>query len=498
MKHLNEEEQKALAGELEFINNNYQLVFYQDTGVSGAGKLLEKVSRRATRSYLVPLSQTQMEFNAHVVRALNKLGQMTGNYDQVLLGLQKNIVDSDSYFTYFDQEREIRQKQFELLEEELRKTREALEDLTIKTRIQEKEIRRIKCLIGEGTDTQGRNDGASEQTGKAVMEKDDQPEQKRAPRTLGFLGSSAASPLENPRQSMSPSEKQIYHKGGPEDVQWPIGSQSPISPFSQKAFSSSSSRSSLSSLSLSDEMNGILPDAEENLLLLENLGHVNPLNQIEEIHGEKKRVLLSAFEKRKKVLNLRSGRGEFLGFCKESGIHVTGADSREYFAEFGQMHGYDCQLLDELTALEREVSLDGVYSRSLVECLGLEQIVRLLHLSHERLEPGSCLVLETLNPSSVSMLTEAFVLDLPGIKPIHADFLKYLAEQEGFRDVRILYGFEENNTPGKTNQGEAVNSIPELISTDGSLLNLDAFNSAMKKLGEKLYGNWEYALIARK
>ena len=104
----------------------------------------------------------------------------------------------------------------------------------------------------------------------------------------------------------------------------------------------------------------------------------------------------------------------------------------------------------------------------------------LCRTAFEKLAPGGVLILETPNPRSLAVYTNAFYLDPSHVKPVHPLTMQYLLQKEGFKDVQLL--FPEQSRPPQR--------IPAL---DGAP---EAFNEAMQTVSDTLYGAQDYAVIA--
>ena len=98
---------------------------------------------------------------------------------------------------------------------------------------------------------------------------------------------------------------------------------------------------------------------------------------------------------------------------------------------------------------------------------------------------GGCIIIETPNPTSLSIYTNAFYIDPSHIKPVHPLTLQYFLEKAGFTDVEIIY----------TEQSRPPHSIPELKISGGES---EEFNKAMKKVSDMIFGSQDYAAVAIK
>jgi len=85
----------------------------------------------------------------------------------------------------------------------------------------------------------------------------------------------------------------------------------------------------------------------------------------------------------------------------------------------------------------------------------------------------------------LAIYTECFYMDPSHQKPVHPQTLKYIAEKAGFSSVEILF----------TESSRMPFSIPRL--KDGEP-DFEAFNTAMERVSNLLYGSQDYSIIARK
>jgi O-antigen chain-terminating methyltransferase len=137
-----------------------------------------------------------------------------------------------------------------------------------------------------------------------------------------------------------------------------------------------------------------------------------------------------------------------------------------------------------LRSLEK---VDGIFLGQVAEHLQTEQLTALCSLAYDKLEEGGCLVLETPNPTSLAIYTNAFYLDPSHVRPVHPLTLQYLLQKAGFRNTKLLF----------TEQSRPPYSIPAL-EVPGAEETCTAFNEAMQRVSELLYGSQDYAAIAIK
>lgn len=201
---------------------------------------------------------------------------------------------------------------------------------------------------------------------------------------------------------------------------------------------------------------------------------------------DRQKMYIPYFKNCSIVVDLGCGRGEFLELLKENGISAKGVDLYDEYAEYCRMKDLDVVQGDAIEYLSGNEKVDGIMAAQLVEHLDTNQIVTLCENAYKSLTETGVFIMETPNPTSLSIYVNEFYLDPSHEKPVHPQMLKYLVEKAGFRDVEIVY--TEVSRVGKT--------IPELrVNAEG---NFDEFNTGMKEVADLLYGSRDYAIIARK
>lgn len=206
-----------------------------------------------------------------------------------------------------------------------------------------------------------------------------------------------------------------------------------------------------------------------------------PMEQIKNAQ----RQYLSYFTGKQHVLDLGCGRGEFLSLMQEQGIPAVGVDVYEPYVEYCTMQGLKAVCGDGVTYLSKMDKADGIFVGQVVEHLTPEQIMTLCRTAYEKLEDGGCLVVETPNPTSLSIYTNAFYIDPSHVKPVHPLTMQYYLEKAGFTKTEIIY--TESSRPAQT--------IPELRCSGE---NVAEFNAAMQETAKMLYGSQDYAIVAVK
>lgn len=207
-----------------------------------------------------------------------------------------------------------------------------------------------------------------------------------------------------------------------------------------------------------------------------------------EVIRQRQLQYLPYFEGKNNVLDIGCGRGEFLELLKEKGIDAKGVDFFEPFAEYGKLNGLDITCGDGIAYLKglEDDSLGGIMCAQVVEHLKTEQIITLCNEAFKKLKKGSYLIIETPNPRCLSIYTNSFYVDPSHVKPVHPDSLMYYLEKAGFSGMKLV----------ETKESRCGVDIPELKAE--GIGNLAEFNSLMKRLGQKVWGSQDYAMIAEK
>lgn len=179
------------------------------------------------------------------------------------------------------------------------------------------------------------------------------------------------------------------------------------------------------------------------------------------------------------VVDMGSGRGEFLEACREHGLIAYGIETNPVFVRESAARGLEVREMDVLAHLAEvpDGSLGAITLFHVAEHLPLDSLVELIDAALRALQPGGMLLLETPNPTNVRVGAASFYLDPTHLKPLHPRFLDFLCVQRGFAatEVRFLHG---ETTDGLT--------IP------------DADPHALDELNWALFSPFDYAVLARK
>jgi len=231
------------------------------------------------------------------------------------------------------------------------------------------------------------------------------------------------------------------------------------------------------------------PQVREILEPLEDwryTGFENRFRGTEEEVKKQQGIYIPYFKNGGKVLDLGCGRGEFMELLKENGIEAEGVDINGQMVDICRDKGLNCtkgDILEKLAAFE-DGTLGGVFSSQVIEHLPPSYLTRMIELAFFKLGSSGCIVLETINPTSVFSLVQIYFLDISHQKPIHPQMLKFLLENAGFEEVEIKYSH-----PLELERLQNLPGADEM----SSLLNQNIDN-----LNKLLYAPPNYAAIGKK
>ena len=138
-------------------------------------------------------------------------------------------------------------------------------------------------------------------------------------------------------------------------------------------------------------------------------------------------------------LDFGCGAGEFLAFMQGHGMKTLGVEVNPEEARRCKGRGLRVHCADGLDFLERySGAFSGISLLQVIEHIPMDRHIKLLQLAHRKLHDGGLLILETINPGH-PLSQNGFFTDPTHLRPIPSDYLAFLAQWSGFRDVRILF-----------------------------------------------------------
>jgi O-antigen chain-terminating methyltransferase len=205
--------------------------------------------------------------------------------------------------------------------------------------------------------------------------------------------------------------------------------------------------------------------------------------------AERQRRYVAEFTEVDDILDAGCGRGEFLALLREAGKHAYGVDLDADMVDQCRAEGLDAVQADVIAHLASRPagSLGGVFAAQLVEHMLPDRLLSFLAESARVLRPGGVLLLETINPASLSALRNFFA-DLTHVWPLVPETLAFLVESAGFREVRIepASPLPESQRLAHVPYGP---SVPEAARA--------ASNRNVELLNALLFGPQDYAVLAR-
>jgi SAM-dependent methyltransferase len=140
-----------------------------------------------------------------------------------------------------------------------------------------------------------------------------------------------------------------------------------------------------------------------------------------------------------RVVDVGCGRAEWLTLLHDEGVVARGVDANADFVAAGLAGGLDVVQGDAVAYLAEadEGSLDLVTAFHLVEHLDTETLLALFEAARHALRPGGCLLLETPDPTNLTMGACNFYLDPTHRSPMPPALTAFLVEASGFGDVEI-------------------------------------------------------------
>lgn len=205
----------------------------------------------------------------------------------------------------------------------------------------------------------------------------------------------------------------------------------------------------------------------------------------EEEIKERLKKYMGYLEGRRKVLEIGSGRGEFLELCKELSIPAAGVETDPELVRYCRDKGLPVSRADGLDYLKSvpDEDLDALVMIQIIEHLPPDYILELVRVAYQKLAPRGLLLIETINPRTLAVFSRSFFMDLSHRQPLYPDTLQFILEMNHFTNCRIVYS------------APVEESEPQWPATDREV---KVLSEEIQKLRKLLFGPQDYAIIAAK
>lgn len=140
------------------------------------------------------------------------------------------------------------------------------------------------------------------------------------------------------------------------------------------------------------------------------------------------------------VIDLGSGRGEWLELMSEAGIAARGVEQNRISVEQCRARGFNVVDEDVLVYLRSlpDASLAAVTGFHIIEHFTIEALLTLLDEVVRVLRPGGLALFETPNPENVIVGSNFFYLDPTHHHPLPSELTHFLLETRGLERVEVL------------------------------------------------------------
>ena len=154
----------------------------------------------------------------------------------------------------------------------------------------------------------------------------------------------------------------------------------------------------------------------------------------------RQRPYVSSFKGCSPVLDIGSGRGEFLGLLRELGVVGYGVEGNPELAAEGVGKGLKILREDPATHLHGLPlqSLGGVHLFGMIERMPPAEFSRLIKLARDRLNWGGLLIVEAINPCCEEAM-RTFYFDPARLRPTHPELLRFLGENAGYAFSHFVF-----------------------------------------------------------
>lgn len=192
------------------------------------------------------------------------------------------------------------------------------------------------------------------------------------------------------------------------------------------------------------------------------------------------------------VLEIGSGRGEFLELLREKNVPSYGLEIDPAMQELCLKKDLDVRLEDGVQHLNActDSSLGGLIAVQVVEHLDVKTLESLLQLAAKKVRSGGTIIFETINTKSLLALCQNYFRDPTHAQPLHPQTMAFMAEMAGLKvkEIRELSPYPAEATlqgiPIRDYMSPSARETAELINHNFTTLN------------SILFGFQDYSVVA--
>lgn len=149
-----------------------------------------------------------------------------------------------------------------------------------------------------------------------------------------------------------------------------------------------------------------------------------------------------------RVLDVGSGRGEFLSLLQSRGVAGVGVDLHAENVSISRAAGLEVHQKDvfEFLAEQGPGAFDGIFCAQVIEHLAPGAVWKLVQACAVALKTGGIVVFETPNPECLAIFATHFYVDPSHTRPVPPALLCFYLEEAGFGRIdvqRFAPAFEE-------------------------------------------------------
>lgn len=191
------------------------------------------------------------------------------------------------------------------------------------------------------------------------------------------------------------------------------------------------------------------------------------------------------------ALDLGCGRGEWLDILRENGYKALGIDLNDASLGECRKKGLRVMQMDAVGYLKSlpDESVSMITSFQLIEHLELSQLLVLFREMGRTVKKGGIIIMETPNPCNLQVGAASFYLDPTHVRQLHPEFVRFLAEKNGFSRIEVVY-------PEQHKTEEWWDSLIQEETTD--IQESACFRAVVNELKRTIWSSADYAIVAKK